>query len=42
MKVNGQDSACPGAVGTGRTCAEGWELSGGTHGFVRLSCENVG
>ncbi|MGW1587955.1 hypothetical protein [Streptomyces sp. NPDC002386] len=45
MRVNGQDSAYPGAVGSGRgtgqTCAEGWELSGGTYTSVGLPCKDV-
>ncbi|MFG2603118.1 hypothetical protein ACGFT2_06110 [Streptomyces sp. NPDC048514] len=45
MRVNGQDSAYPGVAGTGRgtgqTCAEGWELSGGTYTSVGLPCEDV-
>jgi len=45
MRVNGQDSAYPGVVGSGRgtgqTCAEGWELSGGTYSSVGLPCKDV-
>ncbi|MFF9178769.1 hypothetical protein [Streptomyces sp. NPDC014793] len=45
MRVNGQDSAYPGVVGSGRgtgqTCAEGWELSGGAYTSVGLPCKDV-
>ncbi|MFJ7147066.1 hypothetical protein ACIQVT_02540 [Streptomyces sp. NPDC100445] len=45
MRVEGRDSAYPGATGSGRgsgqTCAEGWELSGGTYTSVGLPCEEV-
>ncbi|NUQ99203.1 MAG: hypothetical protein HOY79_22490 [Streptomyces sp.] len=45
MRVNGQDSAYPGAVGSGsgsgQTCAEGWELSGGSYTSVGLPCKDV-
>ncbi|MEU4038985.1 hypothetical protein [Streptomyces collinus] len=45
MRVDGRDSAYPGVAGSGRgtgqTCAEGWELSGGTYTSVGLPCEDV-